>query len=377
MSLLTKATGLKTLDATVGWLLCKALGWLRHVLRRQTLADDPSPSARRRILFIRPGGMGDMLMLLPVLRHVSEHLPSAEVDIVCERRNVEVLRLAGIRDRAYLYDAEPLRLLCRLHRTAYDVVIDTEQFHNFSAILSWLSGAPVRIGFKINPARLHLYTHLIGYDVDGYELDQFKRLLGPLGLKGEGLRLDGALPRSAPDALPDELARLAAGGGIISLCAGASDVYRRWDPKRFSELIDRLTTAGFAVALVGDAGDRPAALSLLSGLDSRERVGSFVGALSLQETAAVIGASSVFVGCDSGLAHLATALGIPTVVLFGPSDPNKWSSPSEQHAVIHRALPCSPCAIFGYRKWCREIPCMQSITVGMVFAAVEACQAEG
>ena len=87
MRYVNRATALKLLDATAGWLLCKLIGWLRHVFRRPALAPNPKPSSVRRILLVRPGGMGDMLMLLPVIRHLSRHLPGVLMDIVCEKLN--------------------------------------------------------------------------------------------------------------------------------------------------------------------------------------------------------------------------------------------------------------------------------------------------
>ena len=200
------------------------------------------------------------------------------------------------------------------------------------------------------------------------------RLLEPFDRAEPGLVLDGILGGRTPQGLPPEVESLAAANRVATLCTGASDASKRWSTERFGRLIDGLTAAGYAVALVGGRGERASALSVLSSLKSRERVISLVGALPLQDTAAVIEASSVFVGCDSGLSHLATALGVPSVVMFGPSDPRKWSLGGERRLALHRALPCSPCAIFGYRKWCRDVPCMQSITVEEVLSAVEGLQ---
>ncbi|MDA0991423.1 MAG: glycosyltransferase family 9 protein, partial [Verrucomicrobia bacterium] len=61
-----------------------------------------------------------------------------------------------------------------------------------------------------------------------------------------------------------------------------------------------------------------------------------------------------------------------TVVLFGPSDDRKWSRADDQHAVVRNPLPCSPCSIFGYHKYCRDIPCMRSISVEQVMQVVDA-----
>ncbi|MDA0576820.1 MAG: glycosyltransferase family 9 protein [Verrucomicrobia bacterium] len=373
MPLLSSTATLKRLDATVGYVLCKLIGRARHYAGRPELAPDPPPASIRRILVIRPGGMGDMLMLLPIIRSLRHTFPDAAIDIVCEKRNHEVLQLAGLEAHAILYDAAPLRILS-LRSRGYDVVIDTEQFHNFSAIMAWLSGAPVRIGFRINPARLSLYTHLIGYDVEGYELDQFARLLRPLGITLPLPALDGAL---AAASLPLEaqllpaVATLRQAGPVVAVSPGSSDPYKQWGAPKFEELIEALLSRGLGIALVGGYSERKQAEELTQRAKS-DRVVNCVAACTLTQTAAVLQASELFVGGDSGLGHLAVALGRPTLTIFGPSDPRKWSRPGHSHRVLRRDLPCSPCAIFGYRKLCRDIPCMSGITVAAVLKTADA-----
>jgi ADP-heptose:LPS heptosyltransferase len=99
---------------------------------------------------------------------------------------------------------------------------------------------------------------------------------------------------------------------------------------------------------------------------------TLAGRLDLAGTAAIIARSALFVGSDSGLAHLAVALGVPTVVLFGPSDSLKWGTENSRHAVVRHDLPCAPCFIFGYHKPCRTIACMKGISVDDVLRACEA-----
>lgn len=369
MALLSSAT-LKRLDATLGYLLCKIIGRTRHYTGRPELAPDPDPASIRRVLLIRPGGMGDLLMLLPVIRSIRAARPDIALDIVCERRNADVLKLAGLEGSAILYDAAPHRIFS-LGNGRYDVVLDTEQFHNFSAIMAWLSGAPVRVGFRINPARLSLYTHLVGYDIDGYELDQFARLLRPLGVTLTHPQLDGILADVTPplDAqVPSSVAALRRAVPVIAISPGSSDPYKQWGAAKFGHLVRELLARGCGIVFVGGHAELAQAQTLAYGLPT-DRVINAVSNMTLMQTAAILQASSLFIGGDSGLGHLAVALARPTLILFGPSDRHKWSRASERHRVLRKDLPCSPCSIFGYHKLCRHIPCMTSITVDDVLAA--------
>ncbi len=366
---------LKHVDATVGATLCRLLGALNYRARRGIPYTDDTVGPVRRILVVRPGGLGDMLLLLPVLRALQARYPDARLDLVCERRNLDVVQLAGLNVGCLPYDTQPFALLRGLLRGHYDLAVDTEQFHNFSAVFALLSGARVRIGFNINPRRNALYTHLIDYAPAAREDEQFAQLLAPLGgdpgpapfagcLAGANL----PLPPAAAGAWPSsgEGRR-----GVAVLHAGCSTPYKLWPPERFAALGQRLRdNPGVDLVLVGGRDDLVMRNALLANLrGAGGGVVDLVGRLTLMETAAVIQRARLFVGPDSGLAHLAAALGTPSVVLFGPSEPRKWGLIAARHAVVRHKLPCAPCFIFGYSKPCRTIACMERITVDAVHAA--------
>ena len=371
-----RTTLLKAADATLGDVSCRLLARLR----RRAVADNPPAPVRtgglRRVLVIRPGGVGDMIVLLPVLDALRRHLPGGTVDLVCEQRNLPVLDLYGMGDRALTYDRHPARFLRRLRRAEYDAVIDTEQFHHFSAVFGFLSGAPIRVGFKLNPVRNPLYTHLVGYSPDAPEGRQFMRLLLPLGLSAPEYRLSGILADRAP-ALPDgpaaDLQSTTGGQGYVVIHAGSSTPFKLWPEERYAALGEALHRShGPAIVLVGGRADARSARALAGSLGrSGCPVISLAGRLDLEATAAVIGGARLFVGGDSGLGHLAVALGGRTVVLFGPSDPVKWGHDAERHAVVHENLPCAPCFMFGYHKPCATRACMRQIGTETVLAACE------
>lgn len=329
----------------------------------------------RRILVIRPGGMGDMILLLPTLRAIKEQFPQTDIDLVCEKRNVEVLKLAGLEQSALVFDAGPARFLRELQSRDYDVAIDTEQFHHFSAVFALLSGAPIRIGFKINPRRNPLYTHLVNYAPDGSETEQFLRLLGPLGFtpcaRGlEGLLSDAETPIGT--GLENKMAQTFGSRPFVVVHTGASTRYKQWAPERFAELLRQLDAQhGMGAVLIGGNGDRPIGAKVAESVrEAGGTVLSLTGQLDLQRVAGVIRIARLFVGADSGLSHLATAVDTPTVVLFGPSDHQKWGFENGHHAVVRKNLACAPCFIFGYHKPCRHIACMRQIGVPDV---MEAC----
>ena len=354
---------MKILDATVGLWLCWILGYFHYL--RNSPPSAPLNSTPKNILVIRPGGMGDMILLIPVLKYLVGRFPSAQVDVVCEKRNIDILQLAGFEKNAIAYDAGIIRVLSMLRDRQYDVAIDTEQFHNSSAIIAFLSRATVRIGFKINPHRNLLYTHLVNYDLDGYEGTQFARLLAPLDTNDFSYNLEGCLSTRETN--------MASTDKSVTIHPGSTSVYKQWDLEKFSKLAHTLAIErAFQVALIGGSNDIESANVILREAGCDGRIVSFAGQLTLQETAETIRRSRLFISGDSGLAHLAIAVGTPTVVIFGPTDPGKWGLKNSRHEIVRKSPACSPCFIFGYHKLCRSIECMADISPKEVLAACDA-----
>ena len=178
----------------------------------------------------------------------------------------------------------------------------------------WASGS--------NPARLSLYTHLINYDVEGYELNQFARLLAPLKITPDVSTIVGIL-KSQSVRLSEEQVDYALpvsdSGPLVAICPGSSNRYKHWDATKFAAVIQALVARNCRVAIIGGTAETTQA-ERIAHLAASSRVTNYTAKLSLTQTAAVLLSTRLFIGCDSGIAHLAAALGKPTVVLFGTSD---------------------------------------------------------
>lgn len=361
---------LKWVDNLVGPILCRTLGWLHFKLNPDHYPSPIDTRAIRHVLLIRPGGMGDMVNLLPMLHQLQHLLPHARLTIVCERRNRAILALMNITAEVLVYDSFRPTFLSTLVRGQFDLVIDTEQFHHFSAIFSLMSRAPIRIGFNINPRRNALYTHLVPYSPDDSETRQFARLIQPLFPASTDARLQGVMAGLVTD-IPADYSHLRL-SRYVAIHAGSSSPYKHWEADKFVDLCMHLSQEmHIHPVLVGGRQDLAVSEPILHRLTARGiTVTSTVGRVSIEETTAVLQHAAAFVGLDSGLAHIAVALNRPTVVLFGPTDPRKWGTDSGQHKVISRSVPCSPCALFGYFRPCTTFACMRLISSDDVLAAL-------
>ena len=350
-------------------------------------ADSVVPDNGAPLLLVRPGGLGDAIMTLPLLYALRRAYPSHPVEVLAERRNGAVFDIAFPGIRVLSYDSEPLGTLRRLRRARYAAVFDTEQFHGFSGILAARTRAPVRIGFKVNARRNGLYTHLASYDLDGPEDAQFLRLLAALGQDAS----------SAPQrfGILAESVRLEANGAGTTLGplgkspyvlfhVGGSSPGKCWNAAKLAFVATTLLRErGLRPVIVGTRDDVSRANTvhgaILKWMTDPQAGASAVtpdlepvnlcGKTSLPVLARLCAGARLLIGPDSGVAHLAYAVGTPTVVLFGPSDPRKWGPSPEHGAAVTNPVPCGPCAVFGYNKPCNTLSCLSGIRSDAVLEA--------
>jgi lipopolysaccharide heptosyltransferase II len=338
---------------------------LVRILPSPTVLDIPR-NKPLSILFIRPGGIGDAVLLIPAISCLRESYPESVFTVLAERRNSVVFSLLPVIDRIFIYDSPGD--LWRAIRGRYDVVIDTEQWHHLSAVVARFANAGHSIGFATNERR-RLFTHPLPYSHEDYEVDSFFRLLVPLGIsKAENIEQPYlTVPEEAIDNARTLLGGLAE-KQFVTLFPGASIPERRWGIDKFGGVAKRLHQRGISVVVVGGREDVSAGDRIIAG-----RYGlNLAGETSLTETAAIIGRSELLLSGDSGILHIGVGLGKPTVSLFGPGIARKWAPSGNNHIVINKCLPCSPCTKFGYTPKCRiNARCMADITVDEVVKAVE------
>lgn len=347
---------LKRLDGVVGPLLSR--------MYREKQAPD-GKTAPLSILFIRPGGIGDAVLLVPALRALKTAYPGCTIDILAEKRNAAVFGLTSVIRTVHCYDS--LSGIAAVLRGSFDVVIDTEQWYRLSAVVARLTGAPMLIGFATND-RKRLFSHPVCYAQARYEVCSFFTLLEPLGIASPSGSSASflELPAEAVEAAGRLLAPLS-GRPFLTIFPGASTPEKQWGGDRFRELTSILAARGMAVVVVGGEDTRAAAQEVCAG----NRALDLVGKSSLAVTAALIAKGRALVSGDSGLLHIAAGLGTPTVSLFGPSDPRKWGPQGEHHLVLGSGLPCAPCSLFGTVSSCPiKANCLSQITVAEVVAAV-------
>lgn len=350
---MSKITLLKNIDRLVGTLASRVLPF---PVERPV----PAPSS---FLLIRPGGIGDAVLLVSVLNSLKQKFPHASIDVLAEKRNGSIFKLCPAVNHVFLYDngLDLLHSICR----RYDVVIDTEQWHRLSAVVSRLTRSAIKIGFASNE-RKRLFTHAFPYSHSTYEVKSFFSLLAPLGITF----CDYSVPfldipegeKENAKLLLDNVAR-----PDVVLFPGASIAERRWGAEKFGVLAQRLRALQLSVILIGGKEDVEEGEKIAAQAD----VLNLVGKLSLVGSAAIIEKSAVLISGDSGILHIGVGLDTPTVSLFGPGIAKKWAPREKHHVVLNKNLSCSPCTKFGYTPKCTANGrCIQQISVDEVLKGV-------
>ncbi|MFF8261428.1 glycosyltransferase family 9 protein [Streptomyces virginiae] len=288
--------------------------------------EPASGRSRPRVLVLRALGLGDLLTVVPCLRALRRSMPDCDIVLAAPGRLAGVAVATGLVDRV-------------LPTTARGRGVPTE--------LSWEGPPPElavdlhgngppshRLLQQLRPRRLLAYRHARTPDVlgpewreDEHERERWCRLLRWYGIEADPTDLSIDAPSCASPA-----------PGAVVVHPGADAGSRRWPPERFAAVVRALRRAGEDVVVTAGAGEGALARRVArdGGLPQHAVVGGSCDVPFQELCALVAGARCVLVG-DTGLAHLATALGTPSVVLFGPVAPSLWGPPP--HAK-HRVLWC-------------------------------------
>ena len=353
---------LKGVDRLIGRTVYRV--FLRRHQRHARAGDGALPTPVTKILVVRPGGIGDAVLFFPLLQALRREFPQARLDVLAERRNVGLFGTNDVVHHAYAYDRGYGRELLAVLRNRYDIVIDTEQSHFLSAIITYLTGAPVRCGFDTQ-GRGGLFTHRVRYSDQIYEVHSFLSLFRALTGKEQPFDPEQPFFPIAEEHLAWARSLLGKGSAaqLAVVLPGASTPQKRWAPERYRAVVGWLIEQGLRVAIIGGATDVEAARQVIEGLDPNRLI-NLAGNTNLPRTAAVIALADVYVSSDTGPLHIAYGVGTPTVHMFGSGILEKWAPAGSRYRAVHKALACSPCTRYGYTPPCPYgVECMKQIHV--------------
>lgn len=322
-----------------------------------------------------PNWLGDTVMAVPALRALRETLTGTE--ILLAGPWARVLDGQGLADALVPYPRSwggRLRARGKVRDFGGDtVLLLPNSFEAAAAAVLW--GGRRRVGFA-RGGRSWLLTDAVAAPRPRlHQADEYARLVERLdvtvGPRDPRLAPPGA---DSPERVRVRALLGAAGaparrqGRLVGVHLGAAyGDAKVWHHERVAEFCALRGRAGDAAVLLGAPEDAPAAAEVLA----RTRALSLVGRDSPELLPALLTELDALVSGDTGVAHLAAALGTPTVVLFGPTDP-ELTAPRGPVAIVRRAVPCAPCF---YRVCPIDHPCMRLLEAARVSERVEALAA--
>ena len=359
-----------------------ALGFLDLASRPLHVAWRPPPAraaSPRSFLVVEPWGLGDVVLTTPLLDALRENFSGAAITLLAKPHAELLLAHSGLVDEVIKFDFpwtafagkyRPSRyetaafenLFRQLRKRDFDVSLDARRDIR-SNVVTYLAGARRRIGYDFGGGA-HLLTDVLpSGDQSAHKIEDWLALLVPLGVRGHAsqqprLVVTEAERATARDRL--KLLGISTSAPLIGLHPGASHAVRRWDERRYSEVVADLLRDGVAEVVIFEEKKGDSAGIATSRAVPRVRTG-------LREMMALISECDMMMCSDSGPMHIAEALDVPVVALFGGSR-SEWYGPrGERHSVIQvDEMPCRPCfdaCIFSSAR------CMEGISTDRVVSA--------
>jgi heptosyltransferase I len=321
------------------------------------------------LLIVRLGALGDVVHAVPAAAALRNAFPHARIDWLVEAKHRAIVDLVTVVDRTIpLERSTPAgwtAVVRVLRQTAYDVAIDLQGLLK-SAVLARGSGAARVVGFSIWHLREKTARPFYSdaHEAEGgHVIAKNLRLLRAVGVEDDEIRFPLA---DVPSAALDELRRRIGARPFALINPGAAWPNKRWPPERFGELASFLREAcGLDPIVLWGPGEEALANQVIEGSSGTASVAPQTG---IADLVALARASALVVSGDTGPLHIATAVGTPTVSLFGPTDPARNGPFAEDDTAVSRYETCG----CHYDRTCHEPQwCLAGVTVAEVCAAVQ------
>ncbi len=401
-------------DRWVGIPLCAAVSAADAVISRfKTQANSQADPAPRAIVIILLSEMGSLVLAHDMFARLKTRYPNAVLHALLFRKNREILDLMRVIDPAHVHTVEDQslpsllgslwRAIVALRRARVDVAIDCELFSRVSSLLSYASGAAIRVGFHrhtqeglyrgshINrPVPYNPYHHIsaqfltLARAIDSTSVPKSKLpLMAAITRSGQPppyVQLDplltaGIAERLAqdfPDTCNKPLVLVYPGGGILPI--------RAWPLASYTTLCEGLVADGCAVAVIGLKDDRALAQELVASVRRADAHGPVIDLTgytrSIAELLALFHVARLLVTNDGGPGQFAALTPIWTVMLFGPETPSLYAPLTPRCHSFYSQWPCSPClSAYNHRaSFCDgDNQCLKVIAPQAVLAKAREC----
>ena len=319
----------------------------------------------RRLICRMPNWIGDSVMAIPALLSIHEHYPETEIYIAAVESQRDIYNhltfkpdgFISLNSGKYLKNAKMISAV-----KADTILLFTNSFS--SALEAYLSGIPKRIGYRKDLRSMLLNQSIIPSLEKQHMIDYYNELTEKIGVS-----VNSEVPvLKAKREIPQCLKQTSYNRQkpLIGINPGAAyGEAKRWVPENFSKTAEKLLNKGYQVVLFsGPGAELPSALEIAK---SQPGIINLAGKTTLEELISTIAQCDLFITNDSGPMHIAGALSIPVVAIFGPTDHQSTGLRSGRYKIVTTNEECAPCM----ERICplTHHNCMKNITVDIVLSA--------
>lgn len=344
-------------------------------MAERTIKVYEEASGKKRILVIKIGAIGDVILAVPSLRAIRNSFPCAFITVLIGAESRHVLKRCPYIDELILYDRkgndEGLRGLTKISNTvkrkAFDMSLDFQN-NRASHIIAWLGAIPDRFGYRNNKFGFLLNHGLRHLKIDAGPVEEQFRVLKRSGINtiGASKRLE-VWPIKEDSLYVENLLKkewVRENQILVGINIGSSWKTKTWPLKNLARLSDMLAAKDIRVLITGSKKETSLAEDVIKLTHSK--VINVTGKTTLTQLAALIKRCKMFITGDSSPMHIASAMDVNFIALFGPTDPRRHFEPTSKGIVIQKKVNCGPC----YKAECKKPICMEKISVDEVFKLV-------
>lgn len=325
----------------------------------------------KRIAIISVGCIGDAILLSGPLADFKTAFPCCHITCFTNGPNKDVMSLINEVDHVVpLPLTRPDQAVRMIRRSGtYDLCIDAGQWARISAVYCAATRANRRIGFSTRKQFRHFcFDTPIAHSGGVHEIENFRNLFKPTGIAFQRI----------PTITPPKTSSLSAIDSPYAVLhmfpSGRKSFMKEWAEQRWGEIALYLADRGIDVFFTGAGGDCERAQALTDQLN-HPKIKNIAGRTNLVELSEFLSQSKIVISVNTGVMHLAAAVGAPLVALHGPTDPVRWgplSRTEKTKILVPQAVPCAPCLNLGFEYGCSTNKCMESITSKSVIEAIDA-----
>ncbi len=324
-------------------------------------------NGKEKILIVKPSSLGDIIQSLPFLNTLKENFPSVQIHWIVAKGFDDLLHEHPMIQRVFVIDKNKWKSIKHIPATIkeffkigkelknerYDLVVDLQGLLR-SGILTWLSKAPIKVGFReAREFSSFFYNKQFSVPINKHAVLRYLEIAKELGCKINSIKFP--IPNSKkPSWLRDFK-------NFVVIIPSARWQSKNWPIPYFVELVKMLP---YNFLIVGSKSDEADALKIEEYTEGKAK--SVAGKTTLKELIEVFKKSLFVITPDTGTMHLAVACSKKVVALFGPTSQERTGPFGEGHLIIKSSLKCSPC----FKKFCPDLKCMKEITPELVYERI-------